>query len=148
MNNSETKFENLKKTGYVIVAAAFCAVPYFWAPSRDYAPGFAVVAGIIFSWLAGNPFRSVTSKLTSTLLGATIVGMGCGMNLLEVLRAGGSGFLCTVAGIVISISLGVFLGKRLGLHRDTMYLISIGTSICQNIISYFLLLVNLEKTYF
>ena len=89
MKNPEAKFEILKKAGYIIVAAAFCAVPYFWAPSRDYAPGLAVVAGIIFSWFAGNPFRSVTSKLTSTLLGATIVGMGCGMDLLEVLRAGG-----------------------------------------------------------
>ena len=130
MENSETKYGFLKKAGYVIVAAAFCAVPWFWAPARDYAPGLAVVAGIIFSWLIGNPFRSVTGKLTSTLLGATIVGMGCGMNLLEVLQAGGSGFLYTVAGIVISISFGVFLGKRLGLPRDTMYLISIGTSIC------------------
>jgi hypothetical protein len=47
MENSETKYGFLKKTGYVIVAAAFCAVPWFWAPARDYAPGLAVVAGII-----------------------------------------------------------------------------------------------------
>lgn len=130
MENNEVKFEFLKKFGYIAVAVAFCAVPYFWKTSRDYAPGLAVIAGILFSWFAGNPFRSVTSKLTSTLLGATIVGMGCGMNLIAVLKAGGSGFIYTVVGIIISIAFGVFLGKRLKLTRDTMYLISIGTSIC------------------
>ena len=119
-----------KKVAFIIVALAFFIVPWAWAPARDYAPGLAVVSGIIFSILWGNPFAQITGKMTSTLLGATIVGMGCGMNLIKVLQAGASGFLYTVIGIASGIGLGVLVGKQLKMPRNAMYLISVGTSIC------------------
>ena len=119
-----------KKVSFIVVALAFFIVPWAWAPARDYAPGLAVVSGIIFSILWGNPFAQITGKMTSTLLGATIVGMGCGMNLVKVLQAGASGFLYTVIGIAAGIGLGVLVGKQLKMPRNAMYLISVGTSIC------------------
>ena len=119
-----------KKVSFIVVALAFFIVPWTWAPARDYAPGLAVVSGIIFSILWGNPFAQITGKMTSTLLGATIVGMGCGMNLIKVLQAGASGFLYTVIGIASGIGLGVLVGKQLKMPRNAMYLISVGTSIC------------------
>ncbi len=122
--------ENLKKTLYLMATAAFFAVPWLVPSTRNYAPGTAVFAGIIFAVTLGNPFAKATGKLTSILLGASIVGMGCGMNLIEVLKAGASGFLYTVIGIAAGIGLGVLIGKKLGLQKNTMYLISVGTSIC------------------
>ncbi len=119
-----------KKVSFIVVALAFFIVPWAWAPARDYAPGLAVVSGIIFSILWGNPFAQITGKMTSTLLGATIVGMGCGMNLVKVLQAGASGFIYTVIGIAAGIGLGVLVGKQLKMPRNAMYLISVGTSIC------------------
>ncbi len=120
----------VRKITFILVAAAFFAVPWFWKEARDWAPGLAVVAGILFSVCWGNPFREFTGKITSQLLGATIVGMGCGMNLIEVLRAGANGIVYTVIGISAGIGLGVLIGKKLGLTRDCMYLLSVGTSIC------------------
>ncbi len=112
------------------VAAAFGVVPWLWAPARNYAPGIAVVTGVLYAVFIGNPSLKVTSKLTSRLLGAAIVGMGFGMNLVDVLRAGAGGFGYTCIGIVVGIGFGVWLGKKLGIERDTMYLVSVGTSIC------------------
>lgn len=122
--------EYIRKTVYLILAAGFFAVPCFWAPARDYAPGLAVITGIIFAVAWGNPFKEYTSKFTSTLLGATIVGMGFGMDLIKVLQAGANGIIYTIIGICAGIGLGVLVGKWLKLSRDTMYLISVGTSIC------------------
>lgn len=118
------------RLAFIGIALAFFLVPWLIPETRDYAPGIAVLVGIIFSVGWGNPFASYTGKMTSQLLGATIVGMGCGMNLIEVLQAGASGMIYTILGISAGIGLGVFLGKRMGLSRDTMYLLSIGTSIC------------------
>ncbi|MBE6356526.1 MAG: putative sulfate exporter family transporter [Lentisphaerae bacterium] len=108
----------------------FFFVPWLWSPSRDWAPGIAVFAGIIFAVSWGNPFSKYTSKITSPMLGATIVGMGCGMDLVKVLHAGASGFVYTLLGIVAGISLGMLCGKLLKLPKNAALLVSVGTSIC------------------
>lgn len=119
-----------RKTVFAALALAFFIVPWIWAPARDWAPGIAVLAGIVFSVAWGNPFASYTSKITSNLLGATIVGMGFGMNLIDVLRSGANGFLYTFLGIVLGIGLGMTLGKFLKVSKNAAYLVSVGTSIC------------------
>jgi len=120
----------LLKVGFILLSAGFWVIPWLVPWTRDYAPGIAVATGIGYSVLWGNPYAVLTGKHTSTLLGVAIVGMGCGMNLIAVLHAGANGFVYTLLGITVGIGLGVWLGKRLGLERDLMYLISVGTSIC------------------
>lgn len=120
----------LKKITFILVALAFFLVPWMWGAARDYAPGVAVFAGIIFAVTWGNPFAGFTSKITSNLLGLAIVGMGCGMNLHKVLQAGTNGFIYTFAGIVLGLGLGAFIGKKLSLPVNSVYLVSTGTSIC------------------
>ena len=120
----------LKKIVFILLAAAFFAVPYFWPTARDYAPGIAVLIGIIFAVFWGNPFSKFTSKITAPMLGATIVGMGCGMNLIQVLQAGAHGLIYTFIGIAAALFLGVFAGKLLKLPKDTSWLVSVGTAIC------------------
>lgn len=120
----------LKKITFIVFTLGFFAVPWIWQPARDWAPGIAVLAGIVFSVAWGNPFARYTTKITSNLLGATIVGMGFGMNLIKVLRSGSSGFLYTFLGIALGIGLGVALGKMLKVTKNAAYLVSVGTSIC------------------
>lgn len=115
---------------FLLTAAAFFIVPWLCAPLRNYAPGVAVIAGVVFAVACENPYSKITGRLTSTLLGASIVGMGFGMNLIDVLRAGANGMVYTFIGIAAGIGLGIFLGRKMGLAKDTMYLISVGTSIC------------------
>ncbi len=122
--------QKLKPALFLLLSLAFFLVPWIWAPSRNWAPGLAVLAGILFSVLWGNPFLAYTSRITSPLLGATIVGMGFGMKLMEVIKAGGSGFLYTLIGITLGIGLGTLLGKWLKIPRNASYLVSVGTSIC------------------
>lgn len=120
----------LKKVAFILCAAAFFAVPWIWEITRDWAPGIAVLAGIIFAVTWGNPFSKYTSKITSPLLGVAIVGMGCGMDLIKVLHAGASGFIYTLIGITAGIGLGVLIGRFLKLPKNATYLVSVGTSIC------------------
>ncbi len=120
----------VKKTVFILLAAAFFFVPWLWSPARDWAPGIAVLTGIVFAVVWGNPFAKFTGKLTSPMLGATIVGMGCGMNLIQVLHAGASGFIYTLIGIVAGLGLGMLLGKKLRLPENVSCLVSVGTSIC------------------
>lgn len=120
----------IKKISFLTLSAAFFLVPACIPATRNVAPGLAVLSGILFSIFIGNPYREKTSKMTSNLLGATIVGMGFGMDLIDVLRAGGNGFLYTFAGIVMGIGLAVLLGKKLKVQKNTSYLIGVGTSIC------------------
>ena len=120
----------LKKVIFILSAAAFFTVPFFWSAARDYAPGIAVISGIIFAVFWGNPFSKFTSKITSPMLGATIVGMGCCMDLIQVLQAGAHGLIYTFIGISAGLILGICAGKLLKLPKNTAYLVSVGTSIC------------------
>ena len=112
------------------MAAAFFFVPMLFPGVRDYAPGVAVITGIIFSVAVGNPFSGITGKYTSFLLGVAIVGMGCAMDLAAVLKAGANGFIYTLIGIVAGLGLGTLFGRLLKIERNVMYLVSVGTSIC------------------
>lgn len=120
----------MKKIIFVVLILCFFLLPWLFPALRDSAPGVAVLSGIIFAVCWGNPFRKLTGKLSSPLLGAAIVGMGFGMNLHKVLQAGADGFLYTFIGIVAGISLGVIIGKCLHLPKNVMYLTGVGTSIC------------------
>ena len=120
----------IKEIFFIAASALFFFLPFFCKAAADYAPGAAVICGTIFSIAFGNPFAKITSKYTGNLLGLAIVGMGCSMNLVAVLKAGANGFIYTFIGIAAGLGLGVLIGKKLKLERNVMYLISVGTSIC------------------
>ena len=119
-----------KKSLFFVLSWIFFVVPILLPGFRDYAPGLAVITGVIFAVAIGNPYAGYTGKYTSFLLGIAIVGMGCAMDLLAVLKAGASGFIYTLIGIAAGLGLGVVFGKLLKIDRNVMYLVSVGTSIC------------------
>ena len=59
-----------------------------------------------------------------------MVGLGFGMNLSEVLRAGRTGFLYTMVGISFTVACGLMLGRLLSVDKTPSLLISVGTAIC------------------
>ncbi len=122
--------KHLKLIVFAVAAAGFTVLPCFSKAAGHYAPGLAVICGIAFSVLWGNPLARLTAKLTTHLLAVSIVLMGFGMDLFGVLRAGVNGIVYTFAGIVMGICLGRWLGKRLRLDDECSWLISVGTSIC------------------
>src|SRR5579863_7387602 len=93
-------------------------------------PPVALAAGLVFGLLFPHPYSSQAKTLSKFLLQASVVGLGFGMNLHEVVRAGRSGFLYTVLGISFAMITGMALGALLGVQRVPAFLISTGTAIC------------------
>lgn len=89
-----------------------------------------LVAGIVLALTLGNPWPGETKVWTPRLLQLSVIGLGFGMNLNEVLRVGAHGILYTVAGIAFCFALGTLLARMLTVTRDLGLLITVGTAIC------------------
>src|ERR1700745_642562 len=93
-------------------------------------PPIALCAGIIFGLAFAHPLAVDSRALARFLLQASVVALGFGMNLHEVLKAGRNGFLYTAIGISFALLVGTLIGKLLAVRGTTSYLISTGTAIC------------------
>jgi uncharacterized integral membrane protein (TIGR00698 family) len=93
-------------------------------------PGIALMLGIAVALTMGNPFPHTTARIVSPLLQVSVIGLGAGMNLVEVGHAGVHGFFYTVIGISLTMTLGLVLGRGIGTERDTSLLVTVGTAIC------------------
>lgn len=120
----------LIKTSYLILGVVFFAATWLFPALNHYASGAAVLAGGLFAWFLKNPFQELSHRLVPTFLGLAIIGMGFGMDLQRVFEAGAEGLFYTFVGILLGLGLGILLGKKLKLNRNTALLISVGTSIC------------------
>jgi uncharacterized integral membrane protein (TIGR00698 family) len=93
-------------------------------------PPVALTAGIIFGLSARHPYPQFSRSAARILLQMSVVALGFGMNLHEVVRAGRSGFIYTALGISFSLIAGLAIGKLLGIGGNASYLITAGTAIC------------------
>jgi uncharacterized integral membrane protein (TIGR00698 family) len=93
-------------------------------------PPIALCTGIIFGLAFTHPFAVDSRVFARFLLQASVVALGFGMNLQEVLKAGRSGFVYTAAGIGFALMVGFLIGKLLAVRGTISYLISTGTAIC------------------
>jgi uncharacterized integral membrane protein (TIGR00698 family) len=93
-------------------------------------PPVALAAGLVFGLLLPHPYSGASKKFSKFLLQASVVGLGFGMNLHEVVRAGRSGFVYTMLGISFTLVVGMGLGALLGVRKIPAFLISTGTAIC------------------
>jgi uncharacterized membrane protein YadS len=93
-------------------------------------PPVALAIGILYGFLFAHPYSEFSRRATKWLLQASVVALGFGMNLHEVLRAGRSGFVYTAIGIAAALLLGLALGRACGVSRRPAFLISTGTAIC------------------
>jgi uncharacterized integral membrane protein (TIGR00698 family) len=93
-------------------------------------PPTALAAGLLFGLSGVHPFAAESRGLSKFLLQAAVVCLGFGMNLKEVVHAGGSGFLYTAISITFVMSFGLLLGRTLQVGRTQSMLISFGTAIC------------------
>lgn len=120
----------LRKSAYLLLATLFFVLPWVIPALRNYAPGAAVVTGLLFAVCFGNPFAERTARLSSPLLGLAIVMMGFSLNLRSVIATGIHGLGYTFVGIAVAFGVGIFMGRKLNLERDTCLLICSGTAIC------------------
>src|SRR5215467_1819105 len=93
-------------------------------------PPVALTAGILFGLSFTHPYISESRGVARILLQSSVVVLGFGMNLHEVLKAGRSGFLYTALGISFAMLIGLALGRALQVDGKCSFLISSGTAIC------------------
>lgn len=90
----------------------------------------ALAAGIVFSLLFGNPWPKESTIASQMLLKLSVVGLGFGVSIQEVWSVGKDSAGYTIVGIVVTIGVGLVLGRMLHLKGNTAALISCGTAIC------------------
>jgi uncharacterized integral membrane protein (TIGR00698 family) len=100
------------------------------ATSGLVSPAIALVGGIVFGFAVEHPFRTQSSSLAKLLLQASVVALGFGMNLKQVLHTGRSGFAYTAISISCAMLLGVLFGLLLKVAGKASFLITAGTAIC------------------
>lgn len=100
------------------------------AGSGLVSPPLALVIGLVYGVGFQGADSFVAKDLSKFLLQASVVGLGFGMNLHEVIRVGRSGFVYTAVGISLSMIIGLTLGRLLQVDAGSSLLISVGTAIC------------------
>jgi uncharacterized integral membrane protein (TIGR00698 family) len=93
-------------------------------------PPLALLGGLVYGLSLAHPFHIESKNLAKFLLQASVVGLGFGMNLHEVIQAGRSGFLYTAVSITAAMLLGLGLGCLIHVSKKASFLISAGTAIC------------------
>lgn len=91
-------------------------------------PAIALSIGILLS-LLGIKHESM-HRYTSKILQLSIVLLGFGMNLGEVISASKSGFTETLISVATVMLLGILLGKLFRVEKNIALLIATGTAIC------------------
>lgn len=107
----------------MIIGVGLCLFPFTTAP-------MALAAGALIALVMGNPLQDKCMKTAQRVLIFSVAGLGAGMNLTEVLRAGAAGMGYTAAGIAAALAMGAGLAYLLRTDRDTSVLVSVGTAIC------------------
>ncbi|HEY3704235.1 MAG TPA: putative sulfate exporter family transporter [Terracidiphilus sp.] len=100
------------------------------AASGRISPPVALALGIAYGFSFEHAFQGHARRGAKLLLQVSVVGLGFGMNLHQVLEAGRSGFFYTACSISVALVLGWALGKLLRVKETTSFLISAGTAIC------------------
>ena len=91
-------------------------------------PAIALFTGLLCS-LLGIRHGSI-HRYTSPVLQLSIVLMGFGMSLSEVITASKTGFVATAISVVSVMILGILLGKLFRVEKNIALLIATGTAIC------------------
>jgi uncharacterized integral membrane protein (TIGR00698 family) len=100
------------------------------AASGFISPPIALLGGLVYGFALSHPYVSESRMLSKYLLQASVVALGFGMNLHQIVRAGRSGVVYTAVGIAATMLLGIYLGRALAVGRKVSFLTTVGTAIC------------------
>ena len=100
------------------------------AASGLISPPFALLGGLVYGLALTHPYQMESKQLAKFLLQASVVGLGFGMNLHEVVRVGRSGFVYTAMSITGVMLVGLGLGYLIHVSKKSSFLIAAGTAIC------------------
>ena len=93
-------------------------------------PPWALLGGLVYGLALVHPLHVESRQLSRFLLQASVVALGFGMNLHEVVRVGRSGFVYTALSITTVMVVGLGLGYLIDVGKKSSFLICAGTAIC------------------
>ena len=93
-------------------------------------PSLALFAGFFFSFFWGNPYETASSKASKILLKLSVVGLGFGVHITDVIHTGKASIGITLAGIILLWLAGSIAGRFFHLPANTQSLLTFGTAIC------------------
>jgi uncharacterized integral membrane protein (TIGR00698 family) len=117
------KNKDLARRVAFAAAGALALTPYVSAP-------VALLAGLAFGLLWGNPFPEQSRQAQTWSLQAAVVAMGAGMNLGVVARVGVAGLGQTALTLFGTLLVALLLARLLSTERTTSLLIGVGTAVC------------------
>lgn len=109
------------RTAAVVAVAAIAALGWL-------TPFAALLSGAAISYTLGKPAGA--DAAARLLLAVSVVALGCGVDLVEMLRLGCEGFQATLLMLAMTFGCGWLLRRRLQLRSDVALLITAGTAIC------------------
>ena len=127
--------EHLGQTGPGIPNKAFDARSIFFlglllSGSGLVSAPVALIGGVAFGFAVSHPYRKESSSLAKLLLQISVILLGFGINLNQIIHAGESGLLYAAISICSAVVLGLLLGKVFKVGGKASYLITVGTAIC------------------
>ena len=120
----DTKFsENIIWKLLFVVIAVLCFTSWVNPP-------IALLAGVVLALVMGNPYTSQVQNISKYLLQISVVGLGFGVNLTSALAGGAPRLELIIGSAVLTIFLGLLIGKLFSLDKKIVLLLSSGTAIC------------------
>jgi uncharacterized integral membrane protein (TIGR00698 family) len=99
--------------------------PFGWISSL-----VALVLGMLFAIILGNPYQQESGKITKKLLQISIIGIGFGTSAITALELGVLSFGLIFGFIVFTLFVGLFFGRIFNVDIKISHLITSGTAIC------------------
>jgi uncharacterized integral membrane protein (TIGR00698 family) len=120
---SKIRFFELSRKVLYVLLIILCSTNFVSAP-------IALAIGLVFAMTIKSTFDKFNALISKYLLQFSVVGLGFGMNVNESLQAGSDGMLFTLLSVISVLTLGIIIGKWMGVSNIISYLISTGTAIC------------------
>jgi uncharacterized integral membrane protein (TIGR00698 family) len=126
LNKVSDKFKSPNETGkysgwIYLAGILMCFFPFV-------SPAISLSAGLLLSLIGIR--HDYFHRYTAKILQLSIVLLGFGMNLDDVIHASKSGFIETLVSVTAVMVLGILLGKLFKIEKNIALLISTGTAIC------------------
>jgi uncharacterized integral membrane protein (TIGR00698 family) len=106
------------------ILAIFCCIPQLISSS------WALLLGLVYALVFSNSFKEKTSQWGGYLLKTSVIGLGFGINIGVLLKAGKENIGTTAFFVMVVLGLGYLIGKLLKIDKKISLLISAGTAIC------------------
>lgn len=111
------------KKGLFVLLLCACAIP-------GVSTADALAAGILFTLILENPWPKETAIFSKKLLKISVVGLGFGLSIGQVIQEGKHSIVYSAVGIAFTLTVGALLGRACKTPEKTSSLIAFGTAIC------------------